>query len=59
MTLHAKDVAFGRREIIIRKGKGGKDRVTMLPIALVTPLRKQIEAARSCMTRIGPQIGRA
>lgn len=46
MTLQVKDVDFGRREIIIREGKGGKDRVTMLPIALVTPLREQIEWAR-------------
>jgi integron integrase len=47
MTLRIKDVDFGRREIIIREGKGSKDRVTMLPIALVTPLRDQIECARS------------
>ncbi len=46
MTLRVKDVDFGRREIIIREGKGRKDRVTMLPIALVTPLREQIESAR-------------
>lgn len=46
MTLRVKDVDFGRREIIIRGGKGGKDPVTMLPIVLVTPLREQIEWAR-------------
>ena len=47
MTLRVKDVDFGRREIIIREGKGSKDRVTMLPVALVAPLREQIESARA------------
>lgn len=46
MTLRVKDVDFGRREIMIREGKGSKDRVTMLPIALATSLREQIESAR-------------
>jgi len=46
MSLRVKDVDFGRREIIIREGKGAKDRVTMLPIAMVAPLREQIENAR-------------
>lgn len=46
MTLRVKDVDFGRREIIVREGKGRKDRVTMLPMALVAPLREQIEWAR-------------
>lgn len=46
MTLRVKDVDFGRREIIIREGKGNKDRVTMLPLALVAPMRQQIESAK-------------
>ena len=41
-----KDVEFGRREILVRDGKGNKDRVTMLPVRLVAPLRGQIEHAR-------------
>ncbi len=47
VRLRVKDVDFGRREIIIREGKGNKDRVTMLPLALVAPLREQIACARS------------
>ncbi|MFN0100186.1 MAG: integron integrase [Gemmatimonadaceae bacterium] len=31
LTLRIKDVDFDRREIRVRRGKGGKDRVTMLP----------------------------
>jgi integron integrase len=45
--LRIKDVDFQRREITIREGKGGKDRVTMLPTSLVQPLRAQIDIARA------------
>ncbi|WP_292934238.1 tyrosine-type recombinase/integrase [Noviherbaspirillum sp.] len=48
MSLRVKDVDFGRREITIREGKGNKDRITMLPLALVAALREQIAYARSC-----------
>lgn len=44
--LRIKDVDFQRREILIREGKGGKDRVTMLPLSLVQPLREQIAQAK-------------
>jgi hypothetical protein len=33
---------FARAEILIRDGKGGKDRVTMLPRRLVEPLRDHL-----------------
>jgi integron integrase len=46
LRLRVKDVDFGYRHILVRDGKGGKDRVTMLPDRLVEPLRKQIERAR-------------
>ena len=45
MRLRVKDVDFGRREILVRDGKGAKDRVTMLPLKIVPPLRQQIEHA--------------
>lgn len=44
MRLRVKDVDFERREILVREGKGGKDRVTMLPESVVPALRKQIDA---------------
>lgn len=44
--LRIKDVDLQRREILIREGKGGKDRITVLPLSLVQPLREQIAAAR-------------
>jgi len=34
LRLRVKDVEFARREILVRDGKGGKDRVTMLPASL-------------------------
>jgi len=38
LKLRVKDVDFGYRQILVRDGKGGKDRVTMLPAAIVGPL---------------------
>lgn len=46
LRLRVKDVEFERREIIVREGKGNKDRITVLPENLIAPLRNQIEHAR-------------
>ncbi len=46
LRLRVKDVEFMRREIIIREGKGSKDRVTVLPENLIAPLREQIQTAK-------------
>jgi integron integrase len=43
--LRIKDVDFERRELLVREGKGGKDRRTILPAALLAPLRAQVDAA--------------
>ena len=40
LELRVKDVDFGYRQILIRDGKGGKDRVTILPGAVVEPLQE-------------------
>ena len=42
LRLRVKDLDFDRHEVIIRSGKGDKDRVTMLPDALVAALRKHL-----------------
>ncbi|HET7527445.1 MAG TPA: integron integrase [Burkholderiaceae bacterium] len=42
LRLRIKDVEFERREIVIRDGKGAKDRVTVLPENLVLPLHAHI-----------------
>ena len=46
IRLRVKDVDFTRQVIVVRDGKGGKDRVVMLPRALELPLREQFESAR-------------
>ena len=40
--LHIKDIDFDSHQIIVRDGKGDKDRVTMLPEVLVEPLKSQL-----------------
>lgn len=45
LRLRVKDVDFARRVIIVRDGKGGKDRVVMLPAALDGLLKAQIRLA--------------
>ena len=47
LRLRVKDIDLSRRELIVRDGKGGKDRVTMLATQLVEPLRLQIAGRRS------------
>ena len=42
LKLRVKDVDFGYKQITVRDGKGSKDRVTMLPAALVEPLRQHL-----------------
>jgi integron integrase len=47
VRLRAKDIDFTARQITVRDGKGGKDRVTMLPDALAEPLRAHLAVARA------------
>jgi len=42
MRLRVKDVEFSRHEIIVREGKGFKDRVTMLPESIAAILRAHL-----------------
>ena len=47
LQLRVKDVEFDRRVIVVRAGKGGKDRVVMLPETLAPALRDQVRRARA------------
>ena len=47
MRLRVKDIDFERRSITVRDGKGGKDRVTVLPDRVIEPLRLQLERVRA------------
>jgi len=46
VTLRVKDIDIARREIVVRSGKGRKDRRTMLPTALVVPMQTQLDRAK-------------
>ena len=46
VRLRVKDVDFERAEIVVRDGKGAKDRVTMLPQALIGPLQDHLRWRR-------------
>ena len=46
LRLRVKDVDFDRRELVVRCGKGGKDRRSMLPARVLEPLRRQLIAAQ-------------
>ena len=45
LQLRTKDIDFERRVVVVRCGKGGKDRVVMLPSALAAPLKAQLQRA--------------
>ena len=47
LRLRVKDLDFDRLEVIVRSGKGDRDRVTMLPERLVAPLRVQLAKAKA------------
>ncbi len=46
LRLRVQDVDFGRAELLVRGGKGDKDRVTMLPSAVVPRLSAHLERVR-------------
>jgi integron integrase len=51
LRLRVKDIEFERREIVVREGKGNKDRVTVLPENLIQPLRDQLARVKSLHDR--------
>jgi len=50
VRLRVGDVDFGNGRIVVRDGKGGKDRVVPLPTSLVGPLRAHLEDVRQLHT---------
>jgi integron integrase len=51
LRLRVKDVDFGFSQILIRDGKGEKDRITMLPRRLIDPLQRQFQKVRQLHDR--------
>ena len=46
LQLRVKDVDFAANQILVRGGKGNKDRVTMLPAVVKSPLAANLETVR-------------
>lgn len=51
LRLRVQDIDFEANEVLVRQGKGAKDRVTMLPQSLIGPLRIQLRQARTIHQR--------
>jgi integron integrase len=47
LRLRVKDLDFGHRAVVVRSGKGDKDRVATLADELVTPLQRHLENRRT------------
>ena len=46
LQLRVQDIDFSRHEILVRNGKGAKDRVTMLPQSLEKPLKDHLAGVK-------------
>lgn len=51
VRLRVKDIDLTRRELVVRDGKGSKDRVTVLPESLIEPLRAHLAVRRTVFER--------
>ena len=51
LTLRVKDVDFGYLQILVRDGKGGKDRLTILPGPVVEPLQAHLARVKQLHER--------
>jgi len=59
LELRVKDIDVERRQIVIRRGKGQKDRPTVLPAAVVEPLARHLESVkRQHEADLGRGLGR-
>ena len=47
LSLRIQDVDFDRRRVFVRRGKGNKDRVTMLPVSVIEELKQRVELTRA------------
>jgi integron integrase len=51
MRLRVQDIDFSKNEILVRNGKGAKDRITMLPDSLKIPLQTHLERVKAIHDR--------
>jgi site-specific recombinase XerD len=53
LQLRVKDIDFSRSELLLRDGKGQRDRVTMLPAKAQAALRQHLEMVRRQQELLG------
>lgn len=51
LCLRVQDIDFSRNEILVRDGKGAKDRITMLPESLKIPLQEHLKKVKTIHER--------
>ena len=51
LRLRVQDIDFSRHEILVRDGKGAKDRITMLPASLKIPLQAHLKQVKAIHER--------
>lgn len=51
LRLRVQDIDFSRHEILVRDGKGAKDRITMLPESLKAPLQEHLKKVKAIHER--------
>ncbi len=51
VRLRVKDIDFAQGQIVVREGKGKKDRITMLPERFIAPLQQHLEDVRQLHTK--------
>ena len=51
LRLRVKDVEIDAGRLVVREGKGDRDRITMLPSAVEVPLRAQLDVVRALHAR--------
>ena len=51
LRLRVQDIDFSRNEILVRDGKGAKDRITMLPESLKAPLQQHLKTVKAIHER--------
>lgn len=51
VRLRVKDLDFGHRTIVVRDGKGAKDRAVTMPDEMIAPLRRHLLARRTTFER--------
>jgi len=51
LRLRVQDIDFSRNEILVRDGRGAKDRITMLPESLKAPLQQHLKTVKAIHER--------